>query len=185
MDIKFVENFDKRSGYSEPHILKTLLSIDVSVGREKLMKDLGLNEASARTLLNFLKRKGLLKSTKRGHEPTNKCNEIVKFLKANIKGPIILKKSKITVGEKNIAYIVKKRANKIRYGIEQRDHAIMMGAHGLTTIIKKGKLFMPGMKANINLDVEMEDGDVLLIGSAKNRHTAELAALYAAYLLLR
>ena len=185
MDIKFVENFDKRSGYSEPHILKTLLSIDVSVGREKLMKDLGLNEASARTLLNFLKGKGLLKSTKRGHEPTEKCKDVVKFLKTNIKGPIILGKSSITVGNKNIAYIVKNRANKIRYGIEQRDQAIIMGAYGLTTIIKRGKLFMPGMKANINLDVEMKDGDVLLIGSAGTERTAEFAALYASYLLLR
>jgi hypothetical protein len=44
---------------------------------------------------------------------------------------------------------------------------------------------MPGMKANINLDVEMKDGDVLLIGSAGTERTAEFAALYASYLLLR
>lgn len=185
MDIRFVEKFDRRSGYSEPQILKALLALEEPIGREKLMKELALNEASARTMLNFLRRKGLLKPTKRGHEPTEKCRRILKFLKGNIKGPIALGKMPITVGEKNIAYIVKNRASKIRYGIEQRDQAIIMGAHGMTTIIKKGRILMPGMKKSINLSIDMDDGDVLLIGSADDEKTAEFAALYAAYLLLR
>ncbi len=185
MDIRFMENFDRRSGYSEPHILKALLALEEPIGREKLMKELALNEASVRTMLNFLKRKGLLKSTKRGHEPTEKCKGLLKFLRANIRGPIKLRKMPITVGEKNIAYVVKNRASKIRYGIEQRDQAIIMGAHGMTTIIKKGKIFMPGMKRSISLNIDMDDGDVLLIGSANNEKKAEFAALYAAYLLLR
>ena len=73
MDIRIIEGFDGRSGYSEPHILKTLLLMDRPIGREKLIKVLGLNEASVRTMMNFLRRKGLLKSTKMGHEPTKKC----------------------------------------------------------------------------------------------------------------
>jgi len=185
MDIRIIEGFDRRSGYSEPHILKTLLSIEGPIGREKLIKVLGLNEASVRTMMNFLRRRGLLKSTKRGHEPTKKCKRILKFLKTNIRGPIILEKMPIAMGEKNIAYIVKNKASKIRYGIEQRDQAIIMGAHGMTTIVKKGKILMPGMKKSIDLNIDMKDGDVLLIGSANTNRIAEFAALYAAYLLLR
>ncbi len=185
MDIRLIENFDKRSGYSEPHILKVLLSMNGPVGREKIMKSTGMNEASARTMLNFLTRRGLLKSTKRGHMPTRKCESIVRFLKTNIRGPITLEKTSIAIGKKNIAYVVRKKANRIRYGIEQRDQAIIMGAHGLTTIVKKGKVYMPGAGRSVNIDVQMENGDVLLIGSAGSEKTAEFAALYAAYLLLR
>ncbi len=185
MDIRFIENFDKRSGYSESHVLKAVLLMEGPIGREKIMKFLSLNEASARTILNFLKKNGLVKSTNKGHEPTKKCKKIIKYLKANIKGPLIFGKKSITISEKNVAYIVKNRANKIRYGIEQRDQAIIMGASGLTTIIKKGKLSIPGMKTNLDLGIEMEDGDVLLIGSANDEKIAEFAALYAAYLLLR
>lgn len=87
--------------------------------------------------------------------------------------------------------MVKNLANEIRSGIEQRDMAIKMGATGATTMIfSDGRFLMPDRKNdplrrepelrkflinNLNLD----DDDVIIIGSAEDRRTAEMAAKYA------
>ncbi|MFC2143515.1 DUF4443 domain-containing protein [Candidatus Aenigmatarchaeota archaeon] len=185
-------NIDKRSGYTKVHIIKAmLLMMDAPLGRNKLMKELYINEATARTLLRKLEKNSIVVTTSRGHKLTKKGITLSRKYNTKIKGPYFIKKSNITVSKYNVAFIVKKSSSKIKLGIEQRDKAIKMDADGLTTIIKKSRFIIPSIEHWIIpkyieklFSSKCNKGDVVLIGSAKNKETAELAALSAAIELL-
>lgn len=180
---------DKRSGYSLVHAVKTIMLLgEEPSGREKLIRKLNLNEASVRTLLSKLEKNGLIEKSTRGRILTDKGRGFFYFLKRNLIGPITVSRTKVTVSKYNIAYIVRKRARKIKKGLEQRDQAILMGADGLTTITYDKTLKIPGLNRKVPDSIKnlfnLEKGDVILIGSAKSKDMADLAALNAALLLL-
>jgi aminoglycoside N3'-acetyltransferase len=96
----------------------------------------------------------------------------------------------------NVAVRVRGMKDFIRYGLEQRDAAIMAGAKGATTLIfAENKLTMPGMKEDVlesdqsiftSLSkLSLKEGDVIIIGSANEKINAELGARTAALDLLR
>ena len=80
--------------------------------------------------------------------------------------------------------------------MKQRDAAIMVGADGATTLVVKGKkLIIPGVSDNIAKDypvaykqivelLNLEQNDVVIVGTAKTREKAEYGALAAALTLL-
>ena len=141
-------DIDKRSGYSMVHVAKAILLIGENpLGREKLINKLGLNEAPVRTLLTRLEASGYVTPTARGHVLTKKGKKIFSYLKGNITGPKKIDVNKIALSKHNVAYLVKKRANKIRFGMEQRDEAIFLGADGLTTLIYNNGLVMPAIRS--------------------------------------
>jgi predicted transcriptional regulator len=186
--MKMKLKIDKRSGYSLAHAVKTIMFLaEETIGRDRLIRKLNLNEASVRTLLNRLEESGFVKKSNRGKTLTVKGEKFSSFLKKNIIGPFDVCRTKVTVSKYNIAYIVRKKSRKIRKGVEQRDQAIMMGAEGLTTITYDGSLHIPGLDwkvpDNIKNLFNLEKDDVILIGSAKSKDLADLAALNAALLL--
>ena len=86
--------------------------------------------------------------------------------------------------------------DSIKHGIEQRDAAIMAGAKGATTLIfTKNRLTMPGIKEDVSKSnasilaslskLIMNEGDVIIIGSADEKIRAELGAKTAALQLLK
>ncbi len=189
---KIIDNsIDIRANYASVHVVKALLLIDKEkCGRERLMKELALNEASARTMLRNLEKNGLIKSSYRGRLLAPRGRKFIEALNKKVSGPAMVMKTGITMSDCNIAYLVKNAARKIRKGVEQRDQAILMGAQGLTTLLHRKKLFMPGLEKwkvprEISSMFELKEDDVILIGSAKNAVKADLAALNAAINLLR
>jgi len=185
-----IERFvDKRAGYSSVHVIKTILLIgERSIGRDRLMKELSLNEASVRTILNRLTDNKIIKPAGKGKVLSKRGDKIFQFLKKNIVGPREVEKTNITMSRYNVAYLVKKRAHKIKRGLEQRDQAVKIDAEGLTTLVYRKGLSIPGLGWDVPRHIdklfELERGDVVLIGSAKSRDRAELAALSAALELL-
>jgi len=185
---------DKRAGYNEAHIIQALFLISQRpVGRMNLMGELKLGEASVKTLLKNLKDNGMIISTRRGHELTSKGKAFLTRILKMLEKPKEIDISDYTVSKENYAIVVKKASNKVKMGVEQRDEAIKVGADGATTFIfKSGKLWFPGTneKANENLTekvsklFELKDGDVVIIGSAKNKYKAREAAIMAALSLL-
>lgn len=180
---------DSRASFTDAHMIKALMMLETAAGREALMKTLGLNEASARTLLRNLEGVGYVKPSAKGHVLTTKGQNFLSFIKLNIMGPVPVDMHEISVSKYNIAYLVRKKASKIKLGIEQRDQAIKFGADGLTTIICNKELFIPGMTGfkvseSIVNAFPVSSGDVILVGSAKNEITADLAALNSALLLM-
>jgi len=178
---------DKRSGFHRAHVVKAILLLEKPMGRKKLMKELNLNEASTRTLIKTLEKNKIIKPSTKGCLLTKKGKKMLKLLKRNIRGPYEVEKSDITISKYNIAYIVRNKSGKINKGIEQRDEAIKIGADGLTTLIYDKTLRVPGVGRSVkwlSKKLDIKERDVVLIGSAKDKHTADLAALYNAYLLL-
>jgi hypothetical protein len=84
----------------------------------------------------------------------------------------------------------------VKYGLEQRDAAIMAGASGATTLVFIwNSLTMPGTHEDVSKNdpsirsslskMDLKDGDVIIIGSADEKIKAELGARAAALELVR
>lgn len=180
--------------FVEVHVIKTLMVIgsEGPTGRGKLARTLMLGEGTVRTLLRHLEHQGLIKTSKAGIALTEKGREIYSQLQSEIGYAVEVSRSPITVGSFNIALLIKKGARAIRDGIEQRDAAIAIGAKGATTLIFKGNdLSMPlvnedvfqnapQVRARLLSELKPCESDVIVIGSAQDRLTAEFGAIAAA-----
>jgi hypothetical protein len=101
-------------------------------------------------------------------------------------------KTSLTVADHNFAVVVKDSSNKVSYGVEQRDAAIMAGAKGASTLIMKdNRVVMPGVNSYVDSKslaalepLGLENGDVVIIGSSGSLLLAEIGAYSAALELL-
>jgi len=179
--------------FIEAHLVKALMTIDYegSVGRVKLSKTLGLGEGTIRTLIRHLENEKLIKISKAGIALTSSGKKLTTDLKSRISKEIEIPRSSLTVGPFNVAILVKNAAYAIRGGVEQRDAAIKIGALGATTLIyRRGKLNMPLVEEDIFRDqpkthevmaskLKPQEDDVIIIGTANDKSTAELGAIAA------
>ena len=161
-----------------------------SPGRKQLSADLSLGEGTVRNLLRRLTEDGLVSSTRQGVVLTTEGEELLEKLTLSIRGrPVPL--TRLTVGEYNHAVLVKGGSSKVRLGVEQRDHALISGASGATTLVfENGGFKVPALPDAVEKIVaesitglRPEDGDAVVIGTADNAFLAELGA-YAAGLNL-
>jgi len=179
--------------FIEAHLVKALMTIDYegSVGRVKLSKTLGLGEGTIRTLVKHLENEKLIKISKAGIALTSSGKKLTANLKSRISKEIEIPKSSLTVGPFNVAILIKNAAGMIKGGLEQRDAAIRVGALGVTTLIfSRGKLNMPlveedifrnvpAIRENLISKLKPQENDVIIIGSANDRLTAEFGAMSA------
>jgi len=179
--------------FIEAHLVKALMTIDAEgpVGRVKLSKTLQLGEGTIRTLIKHLENEGLIQTLKIGIVLTSSGKKFTCNLKTRISREIEVPKSSLTVGPFNVAILIKNAASAIKGGVEQRDAAIKIGALGATTLIySREKLIMPFVKEDIFLEVprirevlvsrlKPQENDVIIIGSANDKLTAELGAIAA------
>jgi predicted transcriptional regulator len=178
--------------------VKALEEIDIQqpVGRMKLSKDLHLGEGEARTLVRHLKNEGLIDVSQSGITLSNAGKKLLSSLRAYISKQIDVPSTPLTVGPFNIAVRVAGMKDSVKYGLEQRDAAILAGAKGATTLVfTKNRLTMPGAEEDISKsdpsllaklsNLSLKEGDVLVIGSGEEKIRAELGALSAALELLK
>ena len=180
---------DLRASYSIVDIVKVLFLLsEKSMGRHQLMKEMGLGEATIKTLIKRLKKNDLIKKTTKGSALTKKGTLLVNKILKNISKPVGIDMDEYTVGKHNFAVLVKKASNKVRSGIEQRDEAIKIGADGATTLVcKDNRLIFPGCDRKV-IDLEkilrkifkIENEDVIIIGSGSTRKKAEEASIIVA-----
>lgn len=159
------------------------------LGRKQLAKELEVGEGSVRTILDRLKKQGFITSNRGGHSITAKGRrELGKALEFTR-----IDAGDLTVGDVDVATVVRKAAGRIRRGIEQRDDAIRVGADGATMLIfKGGKLQFPDGVLEVRPEVSDElvrifkprEGDVIIIGTARDVVKAEAGAKAAARTLL-
>jgi predicted transcriptional regulator len=176
------------------HVFKALETIEAEgpIGRVKLSKTLGLGGGAIRTLVRHLETEGLIKISRIGIVLSDSGKKLFSDLKSRISKGIEVPESSLTVGSYNVAVLVKDVANFMKRGLEQRDAAIKVGALGATTLIfSRGKLNMPGIeedafKGDPRIRVELisklqpRENDVIIIGSANDKLTAEYGAIAAA-----
>lgn len=160
------------------------------LGRKQLAKELGVGEGSVRTILDRLKKRGLITSSRGGHSITTKGrHELGKALEY-----VQIDAGDLTVSDVDVATIVRNAAARVGRGIEQRDEAIKAGADGATVLIfKSGKLQFPDGFMEVRQEVggklarvfKPYEGDVIIIGSARDAVKAEAGAKAAARTLFQ
>jgi len=173
--------------FAEVHIRETLDLIEKygRVGRKQLAEKLGVGEGSMRTILNMLKKQGFITSSRGGHALTARGKRFLgkplEFVRVDA--------GDLTVGEVDVATIVRGASAKVKKGIEQRDEAIKAGAAGATVLIfKNGKLQFPDKFIEVEKNVgepliktlRPQEGDVIAIGTADDVVRAEAGARAAA-----
>ncbi|MBX5326781.1 MAG: DUF4443 domain-containing protein [Candidatus Bathyarchaeia archaeon] len=179
------------------HVIKALEQISHSpIGRGMLAKKLEIGEGATRTLLERLKAAGLVSVSKAGCFLTKQGEEVWKEIENVFAAKTRLEPTKLTLSSCNVAILVKKKKNKVKLGMEQRDAAFLAGAKGATTLVmEKGKLTMPKATSDIAKDfpsihatimktLKPSNGDAVVIGSAETWEKAEYGALAAAWTLL-
>jgi hypothetical protein len=183
--------------FAEAHVIKALEEINEgSVGRLKLSKGLLLGEGEARTLVKHLKKERLIEVSKTGISLSSDGRKLLSSLRTLLGEAIELPQTSLTLGPFNAAVRVAGMKQHVKYGLEQRDAAIIAGAKGATTLVFSGnKLTIPGTHEDASESdpsirvllsrMDLKEGDVIIIGSADEKIKAELGAKTAALELLR
>jgi hypothetical protein len=178
--------------FTPAHVLIALLVIkERSPGRKQLSTDLRLGEGTVRNLLRRLAEEGLASSTRRGVELTAEGEGLLVELSQSIRGTPV-PRSHLTVGEHNHAVLIAGGASKVRLGVEQRDHALISGASGATTLVYvDGGFKVPALADAVEKPVAESiiglgprDGDAVVIGTADDAFSAMLGAFAAGLELL-
>lgn len=183
--------------FSEAQALKTLeeISLQKGVGRLKLSKSLNLGEGEVRTLIKHLKNEKLIEVSKSGIVLSERGRKLISDLRTYMSQQFEVPSTPLTIGSENIAIRITGMRDCVRYGLEQRDAAIMAGAKGATTLaFSKGKLTIAGTGEEVSKEdaavrallskTRLNDGDVIIIGSADEKASADLGAKMAAIRLL-
>lgn len=184
--------------FAEAHVMKALdeIGLQENVGRLRLSRNLQLGEGEIRTLVKHLKNEGLIEVSNLGISLSPNGRRLLSGLKALVSEPLEVPSTPLTVGPFNVAVRVTGMRDHVEYGLEQRDAAVMAGAKGATTLIfTKNRLVMPGTNEDIPKSNQsalaslsklgLSEGDVIIIGSAKEKINAELGARAAALELLK
>jgi len=170
--------------FSEYDLVKALFNLEeTSYGRNKLMQELSLSEASTRSLMDNLKDAGYAMDSTKGLLLTKKGQTFVENLHKKLSGPVLVDNFE----QISIAFLVKGVSRKVNLGLTERDTAVRAGANGaLVLVISKGKFGMPGAKEfekeNKNLFEELqdklkpEDGDVVIMAFSSSEKTAGAGA---------
>ena len=176
--------------FGEPHVLKGLqiLSKEGYVSRKSFCKYLKIGEGAVKTLILHLKQVGLADSVRAGTFLTKKGSRFVNEFNEIITMECSVGASEFTKSKNNYAVLLHNFRARIRYGIEQRDAAIVYGATGaITMIFHKNKFVFPGEESDcLKSDLRTRrilfdrlrpnESDVIILVSANNPLTAEIAA---------
>jgi predicted transcriptional regulator len=172
------------------------LIAEKSIGRNKLAASLNVGEGTVRTIINRLKEADLIAASKSGCTLTKRGSKLWSEYKSIFEKKTEIEPNELTLADYSYAILVKNRGHEVKYGVEQRDAAVMVGAKGATTImVKKGRLVMPSVSDDVAKDFpraanqiltvfQPKENDVVIIGSAGTRKKAEYGTLAAAWTLL-
>ena len=174
--------------FNDYHIWKAIMLFDTEypLGRKKLSSLLEIGEGSTRTIINLLTEKKYIQINRSGILLTDKGEQ----LKENIYFDVApVSTSEVTINTCDCAVRIPYAAKRITYGCEERDIAIKSGATGATTLVcKNGTLLFPGSDYPVSDHIErtlrekfqINNDDVIIIGTANNAADAECGAVSAA-----
>jgi hypothetical protein len=184
--------------FAEAHVVEALEDISIlgTVGRLELSRGLELGEGETRTLIKHLRNEGLIDVSRRGISLSGTGRELLSSLRTVLSKQVEVPLTPLTVGRFNVAVRVAHMKNFVKYGLEQRDAAITAGAKGATTLVfTKKELVIPGTGEKVSetgslvvaalIELGLEEGDVVIVGSADAKMSAELGAKTAALELLK
>jgi len=180
------------------HLIKALelIAKEGPIGRSKLSEELKTGEGAIRTLIERLKDADLITVSKKGCSLTERGEKIWNKMRLILPQKVKLEPNELTLAACNVAIRVRGCGEKVRSGVEQRDAALLAGAKGaITLFFKRDKLVLPTISEDVARDfptafdqitkrLPLEEGDVIVIGSADAWDKAEYGALAAAWSLI-
>ena len=168
------------SNYTKLDILRCFLNIRTGTSRNEIVTSLDLGEGTVRTILDSLKNRNLITSTRNGHSLTykglsllGKINSMVELKDAALDEYKHLKKSAIRL-----------RASSSKKEYELRDIAVKNGAEAALVLRYDGsKLIMPNYNKKDYLYEELQNhfnlvkDDLVVVSMAKDKRWAEISNL--------
>ncbi len=185
--------------FESAHLLLAFITIGDgdTIGRGTLAVRSGLGEGAIRTILKKLREDGYADANASGCFLTPAGRRVYQSIWKKLSPMVTLQGFKLGIGGVQVALAVRGGGRIVKYGIEQRDAAIRVGAAGVTTyVIKSGKFTIPGGSAdcekdfpsnawsNLRAELEPKNGDAVIVCGAPDETTAKLGALSAALTLL-
>ncbi len=185
--------------FTGPHILLAFLTIANSsyVGRKTLATRSGLGEGAVRTILRKLREGGYVGTIRSGCYLSRSGKALAKSIHSDVSDILPIPKSDLTMGDSQVALILRGAGKNVHSGIEQRDSAIRVGAAGATTyIMKSGRFAIPGGSSDCEKDypsqvwsylrkeLKPKNDDAVILCGARDEVSAKLGALASAVTLL-
>ena len=178
-----------KPNYSKLDILRCFLRLNESTSRQQLAKNLELGEGTIRTILDTLKSRNLLGSTRKGHFLNEKGKKILSQLISSVSAPKRLAIRNIYPKFKKIGIRIR-NSRKISKVYNLRDIAVKNGADGAVILEFKDGLHILESEKNqrfkeIEMMFDFGNYDILIIGFSDNISNAENGALAIAVELSR
>ena len=163
--------------FTKIDILRCFLRLSKNVGRQELARELELGEGTMRSILNLLKSKSLLDSTKKGHFLSRKGKEKIDEILECVSIPRKMPFHDLYPEFKKIGIVVK-NAQRLKDTYKLRDIAVKNGAEGAMILRFEKKLFAPDSDLKqdfyeLEKFFELRNGDSLIIGFAEKNRNAE------------
>lgn len=167
--------------FTKIDILRCFLKFNKNISRQELARELELGEGTMRTILEVLKSKKLLDSTKKGHFLSKKGNEILNQIYESISMPKNITTQSLYPNFKKIGVVVRNITN-LKELYKLRDIAVKNGAEGAIILKFDDKLYAPESDykqdyKELEKNFEFKDNDVLIIAFANEKRHAENGAL--------
>lgn len=167
--------------YNEMDILRAFIFLEERMSRQDLARKLELGEGTIRTILDILKKKGLIRSTNKGHTFTEKGSRARHRIFGKISMP---KEVKLHLYDQyRRVGIVYRAGRKIKMDYTLRDFAVKAGAEGAIILrYEKGRGLSLDYDAGYSFEYledkfDFKDNDILIITFAKTAREAENAGL--------
>lgn len=166
------------------------------MGRNKLAEKLNVGDGAVRTIISRLREAALIETSKEGCTLTQKGLDIWRQFQEIFPKRVEIPRSELAQSEFNFAFLVKKSAQKVESGIDQRDAAIIAGARkALVIVLKNGHLCIESVSdciekqypkaANLLLKELMpQEDDVIIISGAESYLKAKRGAFAASWSLI-
>lgn len=166
--------------FNDFDVIRCFLAVSRNISRQTLARELGLGEGTVRSILDVLKSKAIISSTREGHSLTKKGKALI----SRINSKIEIKKIKTNIykNTKQAAALVKTK-KPVKIKVSLRDTAIRNRADAALILSFDKKLCAPGIEINFpELDkiFDFKKNNILVVSFAKTQRDAENSALAVA-----
>lgn len=173
-----------KPNYTKFDVLRCFFRIGQKISRRNLAKSLELGEGTIRTILDILKGKKLIESTKKGHFLSSHGISEMSRLKENMALPAKIECDAFFKSLKKSAVLVK-NPGELPPCYRLRDIAVKNGSEGAIILKYDKGLYAPEAASDfdcreIGKYFELDKGDVIVLSFADCYSVAENSALAAA-----
>ncbi len=167
------------ANFNRYDVLRCFLHVEDKKSRQALVDEIGVGEGSVRTILDILKEKKLIESTRQGHSYTNNGKKILGIIRKEMQVSKEEPKMGIFLSLKKFA-VLYSNSKKKEMTIKERDTGVKNGAEIVLFFnFKNSRLAMPtdedsGYKfESLEKLFSFKEGDILLITMANDKRSAE------------